>query len=85
MQSDFACHILFIGRAHELSPHLLADTGELLEVPPRYLDHTVVETGLKAGCGGVGNRVAKLWQGSAQGQLGCHVSQGVACGLGGQG
>ena len=38
--------------------HLIADTVELLEVPARYLHHTVVEAGLEAGSGRVGGRAS---------------------------
>lgn len=55
------------------STHLIADSGELLQIPPGYLDDAVVEAGLEAGGGGVGDRVTEQGQGPAQGQLGCHI------------
>ena len=50
-----------------------------------HLHHAVVQHGLKAGIGLLGNRIFNLIQGVAQSDFGRHLGDGIACGLGGQG
>ncbi len=61
------------------------DLVELLEVPAGHLDDAVIEGGLEAGGGGVGDAVLDLDEVFAEGELGGDVGQGVAGGLGGEG
>ena len=35
--------------------YLFADPGEFLQIPSGYFDHTIIQTRLKAGRGGIGN------------------------------
>ena len=64
-------------------------SGEFLQIPAWYFDHTVIQTRLEARGGGIlvggGDGVPQLGKGNPQGQFGGHVGQGVTGGFTGQG
>ncbi|KAF3384345.1 hypothetical protein F1880_003105 [Penicillium rolfsii] len=64
---------------------LSGNTSELLQIPARDLDHTVIKRGLKAGASRLGDRVLDLVQGDTQTQLSGNEGKRVTGSLGGQG
>lgn len=59
-----------------------ADSVELLKIPSRDLDDTVVERRLETGRSELGHRVSNLVQGDVETKLGSDKGQGVPSGLG---
>ena len=70
--------------SHHLGAQGLVGVNELIKGPLRVLDHDVVQSRLKAGAGLAGNIVGDLVQRVANGDLGGHLGDGIACGLGSQ-
>jgi hypothetical protein len=60
------------------------DTSELLQIPSRNLDNTVVERGLEAGACRLGHRVLDLVKRNVQTKLSSDKGQGITSGLGGE-
>ena len=58
---------------------------KLVKGPLGHLHHHIIQRRFEAGVGGARHRVADLPQGVAYGDLGRHLGNGVAGGLGGQG
>ena len=65
-----------------LGPQHMIRGAELVEGQPRHLDHTVIQSRLKAGCGLPGDRVPDLVQAVSQRRLRRHPGDGIARGLG---
>ena len=69
---------------HHLGAQRLVGVDELIKGPLRVLDHDVVQRRLKAGAGLAGDVVGDLVQRVADGDLGGHLGNGIAGGLGSQ-
>ena len=69
---------------HHLGAQRLVGVDELIKGPLRVLDHDVVQRRLEAGAGLAGDVVGDLVQRVANGDLGGHLGDGIACGLGSQ-
>ena len=84
-------HFKGVGDGHDLAGglHLGAQVtlgvDELIEGPLGELHRHVVQGGLEGGVGLAGDRVLDLVQGVADGDLGGHLGDGIAGGLGSQG
>ena len=70
--------------SHHLGAQRLVGIDELIEGPLRVLDHDVVQRRLEAGAGLAGDVVGDLVQRIADGDLGGHLGDGIAGGLGSQ-
>ena len=69
---------------HHLGSQTLIGVNELIKRPFGVFDDHIVQRRLKAGAGFAGHIVGDLVQRVAQGNLGCHLGDGIAGCLGGQ-
>ncbi len=57
------------------------DALELLQIPTGHLRYNVIQAGLEARAGGLGDAVLDLWKRDAERELGRDERERIACGL----